>query len=54
MAPINSSASPLGGFLVCEALDRVSELVDKFARQRRVIVDEIQRVLDLMRDPAVS
>ena len=39
-----------GRFLVCEAFDRVSELVDEFARQRRVIVDEIERVLDLVRD----
>ena len=41
----------VGGFVACSALDRFSELVDELARQGRVIVDEIERVLDLVRDP---
>jgi hypothetical protein len=40
---------PAGRF-VDAALDRIGELADQLARQRRVIVDEIERVLDLMRD----
>jgi hypothetical protein len=40
----------VGGFVACSAFDRVGKLVDQLARQRRVIVDEIERVLDLVRD----
>jgi hypothetical protein len=41
----------MGRLVDAAGLYRVSELVDEFARQRRVIVDEIQWILDLMGDP---
>ena len=50
MAPINSSASRVGRVEWRRRLDRLGSSSDQLARQRREIVDEIERVLDFVRD----
>ena len=50
MVPISSSASSRWASSSGARLDHVRQLVDQLARQRREIVDEIERVLDLVGD----
>ena len=50
MVAISSSASSRRASSSGAALMHVGELVDQLARQRREIVDEIERVLDLVGD----
>ena len=50
--PVNSSTSCRTLPVSVTVLEQVVQFTGQFSRHRREIVDEIERVLDLMRDPS--